>query len=806
MSVDVMQVKSIFLAAAERPAEGRAAFLDEACGGDAELRRRVERLLAAHDEPGPADGTREYVPPAEQVGAVVAGRYKLLQVIGEGGMGTVYMAEQTQPVKRMVALKLVKAGMDSRAVLARFEVERQALALMDHPNIAKVLDAGTTEREQPFFVMELVKGVPLTQFCDERQLSIADRLQIFQQVCHAVQHAHQKGIIHRDLKPSNILVESHDGRPVPKVIDFGLAKAMNALPLTDRSLFTHFGAMLGTPLYMAPEQAEFSALDVDTRADVYALGVLLYELLTGTTPLEKQRFARAARDEIRRFIQEEEPPRPSTRLSTAEARASIAACRQSDPAKLGRLVRGDLDWIVMKALAKERDRRYETANAFAQDVERYLRHEPVSAGPPTAGYRLRKFVRRNRAVVGVTCLLAGLLLLGAVGLLLGMVAVRREQQRTAAALEQVRAEQERTREALVAETTARKQALAAVDTLTNDVLENLVARHPVLRQERALLGKVAEVYSRFAAEKGVSEEARQAAAEWQFRLAKLRDALDDRFAAAAACREAIRLTEKLAADFPAVPAYRLGMANAHRELGELLTSLRQQSEAEAAFRKAVAIHEKLAKDFPGVAKYRAELAWTYVAFATFRKEEKQSRDAVELLTKAISLLEGQPAREERTARERSCLCEAYRARALILSALKRHAEAAKDWDRANELTEARWRHMGRMQRALSLARAGDHTRATAEADELTRAEKTWSVHLYDAACVYGVAVPAVSDARLKEQYAAKAVALLGRARDAGLFRDREKIEHLKQDDDLAALRGRADFQQLVRELEKALRP
>src|SRR5262245_5133874 len=244
--------------------------------------------------------------------------------------------------------------------------------------------------------MELVKGVTLTQFCDERQLSIADRLVIFQQLCHAVQHAHQKGIIHRDLKPSNILVESHDGRPVPKVIDFGLAKAMNALPLTDRSLFTNFGAMLGTPLYMAPEQAEFSAIDVDTRADIYALGVILYELLTGTTPLEKKRLAQAAWDEIRRVIKEEEPPRPSTRLSTSEARASIAAQRQSEPHKLGKYVRGDLDWIVMKALAKERDRRYQTASAFAADVERFLRHEPVSAGPPTVAYKLRKFVRRNR--------------------------------------------------------------------------------------------------------------------------------------------------------------------------------------------------------------------------------------------------------------------------------------------------------------------------------------------------------------------------------------------------------------------------
>ncbi len=426
-----MTESGIFVVAVKlRSPEARAAYLDEACGDNADLRRQVEDLLRLHDEKGicleqPADApgqTVDDVPPdeaadadplaAEDVGTVVAGRYKLLQQIGEGGMGRVFMAEQTQPVKRMVALKVIKAGMDSKTVLARFEAERQALALMDHPNIAKVLDAGITERGHPFFVMELVKGVPLTRFCDDRQLSIGDRLRVFQQVCHAVQHAHQKGIIHRDLKPTNILVESHDGRPVPKVIDFGLAKAMTALPLTERSRFTNFGTVLGTPLYMAPEQAEFSALDVDTRADIYALGVILYELLTGTTPLEKERFAKAAWDEIRRVIKEEEPPTPSARLSSSAARASIAALRQTEPHKLGKFVRGDLDWMVMKALAKERDRRYDTANAFAADVERFLKDEPVSAGPPTVGYTLRKFVRRNRGRVTAAVVLLATLLAG----------------------------------------------------------------------------------------------------------------------------------------------------------------------------------------------------------------------------------------------------------------------------------------------------------------------------------------------------------------------------------------------------------
>jgi WD40 repeat protein/tRNA A-37 threonylcarbamoyl transferase component Bud32/tetratricopeptide (TPR) repeat protein len=326
-------------------------------------------------------------------------------------MGSVFLAEQTQPVKRHVALKLIKPGMDSRTVLARFETERQALALMDHPNIARVLDAGATDLGRPFFVMELVKGIPLTAYCDQHRLGLPERLALFRQICSAVQHAHQKGIIHRDLKPTNILVESHDGHPVPKVIDFGLAKATSGLQLSEHSLFTAFGTVAGTPLYMAPEQAAFNALDVDTRADIYALGVILFELLTGSTPIQRETFQRAALDEILRVIREVEPPTPSSRISTSEALPAIAATRQIEPSRLGRFVRGDLDWIVMKALAKERQRRYESAIALAQDLERFTNHEPVSAGPPTAAYRLRKFLRRNRtkvvaAVLGLLALVA----------------------------------------------------------------------------------------------------------------------------------------------------------------------------------------------------------------------------------------------------------------------------------------------------------------------------------------------------------------------------------------------------------------
>jgi serine/threonine protein kinase len=400
MSAEAPSLDTLFCAAVEiASAEERAAYLARACG-DPELRARVEKLVAAHFQAGgflekPAPELVATVDaPAEGLGTMI-GPYKLLQQIGEGGMGTVFLAEQERPVQRRVALKVIKPGMDSHQVIARFEAERQALALMDHPNIARVLEAGTTESGRPYFVMELVKGVPITKYCDERRLTPAQRLELFVPVCSAVQHAHQKGIIHRDLKPSNVLVALYDGKPVPKVIDFGIAKATGPR-LTDRTLFTELGAVVGTLEYMSPEQAALNQLDIDTRSDIYSLGVLLYELLTGTTPLERQRLKTAALLEALRVIREEEPARPSTRLSTTDELPAIAARRGLEPKKLSGLMRGELDWMVMKALEKDRNRRYETANGFAQDIQRYLADEPVLACPPSAGYRLRKFARRHR--------------------------------------------------------------------------------------------------------------------------------------------------------------------------------------------------------------------------------------------------------------------------------------------------------------------------------------------------------------------------------------------------------------------------
>ncbi|MDG3005218.1 serine/threonine-protein kinase [Paludisphaera mucosa] len=669
-----MSERTIFLAAVEIPdPAARAAYLDEACGDDASLRGRVEELLSAHDAEGsfmarPAaeqylEGTVSGFPPdaadpeSSLVGTHLAGRYVLGPEIGSGGMGTVHRAEQLRPVKRSVAVKLVNPGMDSRTVLARFEAERQALALMDHPNIAKVLDAGATPDGRPFFVMELVNGVPLGRYCDARRLAVADRLDLFRQICGAVQHAHQKGVVHRDLKPSNVLVEDHGGRPTPKVIDFGLAKAVGGTVLTEETLFTAHGSIAGTPLYMAPEQTGPAAGDVDTRADVYALGAILYELLTGTTPIDRTLLKRTALTEVLRVIREDDPPAPSRRLASGDPLPTVAADRRTDPGRLVRLVRGDLDWVVLKALEKDRGRRYESADALSADVERFLNHEPVSAGPPTAVYRARKFVRRNRTAVFAAGLVLLALVAGIVGTTWGLV--REAAQRG-------RAER------------ATDRAFQALDVLTEDALEGLLGRQASWGdRERAFLGRVRDQFERLAAAEGDADAIRRVRAAARLRLGSIQALFGDAKAAEADYRAAIDAFGRLADR-----SSRANAAQAGRRLGDLLETHGRPADAQAEFARAAAAYDRLTVEFPadpayrlGAALVRNDAGWGRIEMGAFEAAEDDCRDAAARLG------------ELATADPTNLLYPSERARALhnlytVLRRTGRAAEAARTLDEA----------------------------------------------------------------------------------------------------------------------------
>jgi serine/threonine protein kinase len=606
----------------------RSAFLDRECGGDVAMRRRIDVLLQAHEGAGsflesseaqptstatrtiesegqtprdhspamaPLDRTlasdRAETPSVQLYRAASSietagsriGHYKLERQIGEGGMGVVYLAEQEKPVRRTVAIKIIKPGMDTAQVVARFEAERQALAMMDHPSIARVFDAGATDTGRPYFVMELVNGVPITEYCDAVHLNPKERLELFVPVCQAIQHAHQKGIIHRDVKPSNVLIAIQDGKPVPKVIDFGIAKAI-AQPLTEKSLFTQHGAIVGTLEYMSPEQAQMSAMDVDTRTDIYALGVLLYELLTGTTPLDRAKLRQSGYAEILKRIREEELAKPSTRLSESKhTLASVAAVRKIEPSRLARMMKRDLDWIVMKSLEKDRTRRYETANGFARDVERYLEGDPVEACPPSASYKLRKFAHKHRAALATAGAFAFLVLAATVlsawlALWANRERVRavvaeaeaREQAQLAVAREQM-ADRERDR-AVKAEARAKEQQVRAqereqiaIDAVKRfgDVVRETpeLKNNPSLAPLRAALLKEPQAFfrklrERLQAERETTPDSLNRLAMASFDLGKLTNEIGDKQEALLAYEESRAICERLVRESPRSPCSR----------------------------------------------------------------------------------------------------------------------------------------------------------------------------------------------------------------------------------------------------------
>ena len=623
-------VKAIFLevVAVDDPV-ARAALLSERCGEDVELLARVNALLVANDRALANAGTASFgavdggpIPAAEfpkaenaveaeptadlpggneHVGAVLGGKYKLMEEIGEGGMGSVFMAQQVEPVKRSVAVKVIKAGMDSKAVLARFEAERQALAMMDHPNIAKVLDAGTTNSGRPYFVMELVKGMPITEFCDVRKLTPRQRLELFVPVCNAIQHAHQKGVIHRDIKPNNVLVALYDDRAVPKVIDFGVAKATGQ-SLTDMTLMTGFGAVVGTPEYMSPEQASLNNLDIDTRSDVYSLGVLLYELLTGSTPVDRKSLGKAAVLEVLRIVREVEAPKPSQKLSTSDALPTISANRGTEPAKLSNLMKGELDWVLLKALEKDRARRYDTANGLARDIQRYLADEVVEARMPTSGYRLRKFARQHKGPLfaGGVVLLA--LLVGFAGTLFGLVRADQRQREAEQARER-EAEQRAAAEAAIEET------LRTLDAMVSGATpESLGTQAAISPEQKKFLAEVLPLYQKFAGRRAGDRATRARIAQTARRVGDIEFRLGRHEESAAAYRQARDRFEALTVDFPDELKYREQIASCESWLGVQLGYLGKSAEATEQHRKGLAIWDKLAADFPDKLDYRVQSA------------------------------------------------------------------------------------------------------------------------------------------------------------------------------------------------------
>jgi eukaryotic-like serine/threonine-protein kinase len=867
MAPRFQRVKEIFLAALEKwdPAE-RAAFLEEAYGGDEALRLQVEALLQMHEQAGSVLQTSlvdpgatidsEDGPKSQNRGKATRGKlaeangnwigpYKLLQKLGEGGMGSVWVAEQQEPVKRRVALKVIKPGLDSAQILRRFEAERQTLALMDHASIARVLDAGTTDLGRPYFVMELVQGVPITRYCDELHLSVRERLALFVPVCQAIQHAHQKGVIHRDIKPSNVLVCMQDGRPVPKVIDFGLAKALHQR-LSDESIYTEIGAVVGTLEYMSPEQAEMSPLGVDTRTDVYSLGVVFYELLTGFTPLDKQQLRQAAYSEMVRLIKQEVPSKPSTRLTQSqETLANMAALRRTEPARLKKELRGDLDWIAMKALDKDRTRRYEAVSSFARDIERYLHDEPVEACPPSASYRLAKFVRRNKGPVSAATSLLLLLVAGFVGTTWGLVRADRSRREADQAREgetQQRQLAEANEQKAVAAAAAEKQAketaeareaetVAVLDFVENKILaaarpegqEGGLGRAVTLRRAvEAVLPFVQQSFhhqplieARLRMTLGRSfwllGDAKNAAD--QFRAARTLytnhrgpddpDTLRSMHGLALSYYDLGRYDEAVKLNEETLRLRREKLGPDHRDTLKVMSNLANSYHAVGRHAEALKLHEetlklrqaKLGPDDPDTVSSMHNLAGSYYDLGRYTEALRLNEETLRLLKAKFG-----PDHPD-TLMSMSNLAGSY-------AAVGRHADALRLGEETLVLYKAKLgaEHPDTLRSMGTLAKIYHDLARYAEAlklQEETLALQTVKLGpdhpdtadtIYSIACIHALSVPKSTD-RAKETD--RAMQFLQQAVAAG-FKD---VDQIKKEEDLTALRDRDDFKKLIADLE-----